>query len=133
MVRTKTTPLKELASAFTISAAIRKYRPDIIHLITAKPIILGGLLARLFRVPTLSAVTGLGYVFVHTSFKMKILRGVVISGYRLALNHKRSHVLFQNNDDLELLKSKGILNRAQYSLIPGCGVDLSTFTTHLFT
>jgi len=44
-------------------------RPDLIHAVTMKPILYGGLVARLRRVPAVvHAVTGLGYLFWMVGF-----------------------------------------------------------------
>ena len=47
---------------------IRTVRPTLIHTVTIKPVIYGGIAARLCAVPSLvSAVSGLGQVFVDDS------------------------------------------------------------------
>ena len=43
----------------------RTVRPDVVHLVTIKPVLLGGLVARLAGVPAVVvAISGLGFVFI---------------------------------------------------------------------
>lgn len=105
---------------------IRSVRPDVIHLITSKPILIGGILARILRVPSVSAVSGLGYLFTHNHLSVRIARKIVMVGYRLALNHRLSHVIFQNDHDRAIFADGNIIARANHSLIKGSGADLDS-------
>ena len=61
------------------------------HLVTVKPIIYGGLAARLLRVPAMvAAVSGLGTVFIGKSWARALIRQLVTALYRLALGHSNS-------------------------------------------
>ena len=107
---------------------LRAVRPDVVHLVTIKPILLGGLLARLVRVPALVvAVSGLGYVFMShgsTAFFRRALVGVL---YRVALTHRNLRVIFQNTDDLRSLNAIVRLPEQQVVTLRGSGVDLAHF------
>lgn len=115
------TALTALAS---YNRAMRVARPDLVHLITSKPVIIGGMLARLHGIPALCAISGLGYAFIGSALKTRIMRLLVILGYRAALNDKDNVVVFQNNDDQKLLNTAGSLSKARLVLIPGSGVDV---------
>ena len=104
--------------------AIRQFRPDAIHLIASKPVIYGGLAARILRIPTLSAISGLGYVFTGQTLRHRILTLAVTRAYGMSVNRRGSHVLFQNESDLGLFRKAGLLRNVQVSIIPGSGVDL---------
>ncbi|MEM7069069.1 MAG: glycosyltransferase family 4 protein [Pseudomonadota bacterium] len=119
-----TNPFREVKTSLSIFHLIRNYKPTIVHLITAKPILYGGIGTRLLGIPSLAAFTGMGAVFTHSTLKLRILQQLVISLYKLALNRDNSFVLFQNPEDLESAKSKGIISRSKFGLIPGSGVDL---------
>ena len=55
----------ELATLMGIARYYRLLKPDIVHHITIKPVIYGGLVARFLRVPSVtSTIPGLGYVFI---------------------------------------------------------------------
>ena len=49
---------------------------------------------------------------------------------RVSIGHANAHVILQNNDDLEELRSRGILPRCTTHLIRGSGVDLEGFRPH---
>ena len=48
-----------------IRSLLKKIEPDLLHLVTIKPVILGGLAARFVGVPAVvSSISGLGFVFL---------------------------------------------------------------------
>lgn len=104
--------------------AIRQFRPDALHLITSKPVIYGGVAARILSIPSLSAISGLGYVYTGQTLRHRILRLAVTRAYSVSVNRPGSHVLFQNESDMGLFRKAGLLRKAQASVIPGSGVDL---------
>lgn len=121
-------PPAEIAAVWSIYRAISAVRPDLVHLLTSKPIIYGGIAARLMNVPSISAITGLGYVFTGDSFKRRLLRRLAVAGYGAAVNHRASHVIFQNSDDHDTFSRLGLTRHASMSMIPGAGVDLRRIT-----
>lgn len=128
MRRKGSTPLSELQSVISIFWVIRKFNPDLIHQITAKPVIYGGVISRIVGIPTVSAISGLGYIFVSEAKHVKLLRKLIVVGYRAAVNNSRNHVIFQNEDDLNVFRNFGILNCVNHTMIPGSGVDLEKIT-----
>lgn len=119
----------ELSAFLTIVKVLREVRPDMVHLVTIKPVILGGIACRLLRIPSVvAAISGLGYVFVAQGIKASILRRVVSRLYRLALGGRRTRVIFQNADDQALMCRIAGLSPKQVRLIRGSGVDLTAFT-----
>ncbi len=114
----------ELKSLYQHYRLLKSLRPDLVHLVTAKPMLYGGLAAKILNIPSVSAVTGLGFVFIRNDLKARVLRQIIKLGYRIALNRPRNHVIFQNPDDRDLFEKMGLISRCQVSLIPGSGVDL---------
>ena len=112
-----------------ILSIIRSVSPDIVHLITIKPVLLGGIAARLVDVPAVvSAVSGLGFAFLSNGV-VSLLRRIIISIlYRLAFWHSNQKVIFQNVDDRALLSRLAKLSVDKSVVIHGSGVDLSIFT-----
>jgi glycosyltransferase involved in cell wall biosynthesis len=120
---------QELNSLSVLISLYRKLKPDIVHHVTIKPIIYGGIAARLTRMPAVvNAVTGLGYVFIARGVKASLLRSAVKFGYRIALGHKNQRIIFQNPDDSMTFLDAGIVSPQDIVLIKGSGVDMSLFT-----
>ena len=103
-------------------------RPDVVHLVTIKPVLLGGLVARLAGVPAVvAAVSGLGFVFMARGAKAAVRRWLVGAFYRLALGHGNLKVIFQNADDQCSLAKVAHLSGAKVAVIRGSGVDLARY------
>jgi glycosyltransferase involved in cell wall biosynthesis len=110
-------------------AVLRAVRPNLVHLVTIKPILLGGLMARLAGVPAVvAAVSGLGFVFLDRGSRAVVRRWLVGGLYRVALGHRNLKVIFQNPDDKNLLAKLAHLPESNVEMIRGSGVDLAHFS-----
>lgn len=108
----------------------RRLAPDLVHHVTMKPVILGGIGARLAHVKSVvSAIPGLGYAFVADGWIAAARRILLRSGLRLALGHRNSVAIFQNPDDMGELVNAGVADAARCVLIRGSGVDTRMFIT----
>lgn len=120
---------KDLKTLFYLFSFFKKEKPDLVHLVTIKPYLYGGIISRLIGIPCLvSAVAGLGSLFVNNNLKSKFIRLLIYFVYRLAFNHKNQIVIFQNKNDAQLLLKWGVLHSYKVHLIKGSGVDLQNFT-----
>lgn len=120
-------PLRELRALYAIWSIYREERPDVVHHVALKPIVYGGLVARMVGVPiTVHAITGLGFVFVSRRYWARILRPVLgrVLGWLLAA--PGSVVIVQNPDDRDAVESVGV-DAKRICLIPGSGVDEQKF------
>jgi glycosyltransferase involved in cell wall biosynthesis len=121
-------PLAELLAVWRLTRLLRSVRPDVLHLVTIKPVLYGGLAAKLARTHGIvAAVSGLGFVFTSERAGARVLLGLVKGLYRLALGHRNLRVIFQNPADMSLLIDQGIVARDKALLLPGSGVDLSEY------
>lgn len=121
-------PLEELRSLWALFRLMRKARPALIHLVTIKPVLYGGLMARLAGVPAVVvAISGLGTVFVQQEGHGAWLRRGVEMLYRLALGHRNIKAIFQNPDDRAVLIRLDAVCLEQTVLIRGSGVVLSAY------
>lgn len=128
MRRGNVSPIELLLNFFQMYSIIRKVRPDILHLITIKPNIFGGIAARILKVPrTVAAISGLGSVFVARGFVASVRRVLVKILYRLALKQRNLKVIFQNLNDKEILQTLIGLPESNIEMIYGSGVDLERF------
>lgn len=103
-------------------------QPDVVHLVTIKPVLLGGLVARWLRVPALvSAVSGLGFVFTAKGRLARLLQWMVGHIYSWAFGHHNQTVIFQNPDDRDTLVAASGLPTNKVEMIRGSGVDLNLY------
>jgi N,N'-diacetylbacillosaminyl-diphospho-undecaprenol alpha-1,3-N-acetylgalactosaminyltransferase len=123
-------PLRDLRLFFDLYRLFRRERPDIVHTMTVKPNIFGGLAAHLARVPRVVAlISGLGYVFLKgRSWKQRMLRYIVSLLYRRVCN-MNARVWFQNPDDISLFVESGLITRDKAVLIRGSGVNLQEYSS----
>ena len=102
--------------------------PDLVHLVTIKPVLIGGLAARISKIPSvLYAISGLGSVFIARDLFSRFLRIFISSLYRISLNHNHSVVVLQNKSDQKLISSIAKIPCERTVIIKGSGVDLSLF------
>lgn len=106
----------------------RAVRPDLVHLVTIKPVLFGGIVARLALVPAVvAAVSGLGFVFMAHGAKAALRRWLVGWLYRVALGHRNLRVIFQNPDDRASLTKLAHLPVSKVEMIRGSGVNLAQY------
>jgi glycosyltransferase involved in cell wall biosynthesis len=118
----------EIASVRSIYQLYQSLKPDIVHQITVKPILYGGIASRLLGVPAVvNAVTGLGFVFTTRSVKWSLIRAATKIAYRVALEHPNARTIFQNPDDRERFARSRMLRRENTVVIKGSGVDMAQF------
>jgi glycosyltransferase involved in cell wall biosynthesis len=122
-----TNPLVDFRSVIMLSALFLRIRPDIVHLVTIKPVLYGGIAARIVRVPALvSAMAGLGFVFVRRpGLKAAFIRYVVSSIFRLVFVHKNQKLIFQNASDRDRILSITPVPARDIKLIRGSGIELT--------
>jgi len=125
IVRSGQNPLQDLWSFFCIVRLFRRLKPDLVHLITIKPVLYGGIAARLAGVKSMvAAISGLGTVFHSSAEGGRFRRELVKKMYRAAFQHSRLRVIFQNPDDRDALIQAQALKIDEVKMIKGSGVDL---------
>ncbi|NIQ15743.1 MAG: glycosyltransferase family 1 protein, partial [Candidatus Dadabacteria bacterium] len=119
-------PFIELRTLFAIYSLMRKIQPDIVHLVTIKPVLYGGIAARVARVPgMIAAISGLGITFSSENYQSSLLRKLINWQYMISLRHKNLKVIFQNPTDRNILLKMGAIHPEQCVIIPGSGVKIS--------
>ena len=99
------------------------------HHISSKPILYGTTAALLAGVPGIvNAPVGMGYVFSSRDWRARLLRPFVRIAYRFLANPRRSRVVFENSDDLNIFINWGAVRASDGVLIRGAGVDLNRFS-----
>jgi glycosyltransferase involved in cell wall biosynthesis len=120
--------LADLFTFFKLGFLIKRINPNIIEFATIKPIIIGGLISKIFYKKTKKIywLTGLGHLFTgnfENKFSFKIIR--LIYGY--IFNDTNSKIIFENNEDRSLFIYLKITKPNQSYVIPGSFVDTSNF------
>jgi glycosyltransferase involved in cell wall biosynthesis len=119
---------KEAAAVGSLYSLFQRLRPDIAHLVTIKPMLYGGVAARLARVPAVVfAVSGLGYVFLARGTLARLRCSAAMLAYRAAFAHPNARVIFQNAADRDLFVRTGAVDPSRARIIPGSGVDLHEY------
>lgn len=121
-------PLQEMRTLKQLFILFRSLQPDLVHLVTIKPVLYGGLVARFTGVSgVVAAVSGLGTVFVANSMVSKLRRWLVTRLYVQAFKQRRLAVIFQNPIDRETLLSTGALSIGNTRMIRGSGVAMAEY------
>ncbi|MDV6328054.1 glycosyltransferase family 4 protein [Idiomarina sp. Sol25] len=121
-------PVTELKTLYHLFSLLRKVKPNLIHLVTIKPVLYGGLVNRLSNnIPLVAAVSGLGTVFTSSSVFGRLRRFLIKKLYSFALGCRSVKVIFQNPDDKSALLNSGVVSEENTSMIRGSGVDLEEY------
>jgi glycosyltransferase involved in cell wall biosynthesis len=123
-------PFSELITLFKLFKITNKVKPHLIHTITMKGIIHGGLIAKIYKLPNLIAFSGLGHVFTNqkASFKKTFTKKTVNYLLKLILSNPKKLLVFHNQDDLKELKDFHAINDNDTLLTYGSGIDLAAFS-----
>jgi len=105
-----------------------RLRPDVLHLVTIKPILIGGIAARFSPVGgVLYGISGLGHVFISEGLVSALRRKVVEGVYRFVLGARNIRIIAQNPDDRFAIANMGRKISNQIIIIPGSGINLSVY------
>ena len=118
-----------IISFFQILNIVKKIEPSLLHLITIKPILYGGIIAKILKVPkTIISISGLGFIFLEKSFFGKIRKFFVKILYRIVFKNKNIITIFQNREDKNDICNIASLRLKNTFLIAGSGVCLKDFS-----
>ena len=95
MYRGSNNLFNELKTFNSIWKFFKKEKPDIVHLITIKPYLYGGIVSLIQKIPAVvTAVSGLGSLFIRKDFKSLLLRFLLFPLFKLAFSPKNQIVIF---------------------------------------
>ena len=119
---------QSLKTLIQLIQIFKKIRPQLVHLVTIKPIILGGIAARMTNVKgVIAAISGLGYIFINKGLIATVRRVFIKRLYQFSLNHQNLRIICQNDNDLQIIREITGLNKDTFSMISGSGVPLEKF------
>jgi len=124
-------PRDEARAVLDAIAKVRIARPDIVHCVTIKGMLYGGIAARAANVrSTVYAVSGLGTMFTdarEAGMRTRSMRAVLVAAYRGLMGYSRARVIVQNEEDRDTLLRWQATSPSQITLVHGSGVDLDRF------
>ena len=119
--RRSVNPFRELNTIAALYRVYKRVRPDIVHHMRLKPVLYGGLAARLARVPAVvNLLTGLGYLFVSSSLTARCLRPLVMSASRVGFHPLRGLAPHAGIIDYGVRCRSGTFFSAGGPARPGC-------------
>ena len=105
---------------FKILKILILIKPNIVHLITIKPILYGGIIVFFFKkIFCVYSFSGLGHVFVEKNFLNRFRLFFINLIYKLSLTKKNKHLIFQNHSDKNQIKKLKILIVMTFQLLKG--------------
>lgn len=129
MERRSLNPIREARLINWLRRLMIAERVDLVHSFTIKCAVYGSLAARIAGVPArVNAVAGMGYVFSSDDLKARVLRPVVRTLMKAALDGEGARLILQNPDDAEIFRQAELVYPDRVRLIPGSGVDCERFS-----
>jgi Glycosyltransferase len=120
-------PRTDRAAIAALSRLIGDLRPTIIQCFDTKPDILVPFAAHAAgRVPVVSTITGLGWLYSSRSPLALSLRPVFTALQRRA-SRLTTALVFQNRDDEAFFARRRLFGAADHRVIPGSGIDVERF------
>ncbi|SMX47348.1 glycosyltransferase family 4 protein [Actibacterium lipolyticum] len=130
MNRTGTNPVQDFQTFVDLYRIFKKEKPDHIVPYTMKPIVYGGMAARLAGVPNQYALfTGLGYAFMeeNPTGKRALVRATTVRLHRLALKSLKGAFYYNPSEEQDIRKFRLVPDSVPLHAVPGSGVDTSLF------
>ena len=116
-----------LIGLFQVIFHLFRFRPDMVHLISPKAILIGGIASRILRVKLMIiAITGVGTIFLSKKNIKKIIKYIYFKVLNFIFKKKNKRIIFQNNSDmLEFKRNFFFLKDKDLFLIEGSGVKIN--------
>jgi glycosyltransferase involved in cell wall biosynthesis len=121
--------LGDLRTLWRLVKLYRQTRPDIVHHVALKAALIGTLAARLAGVASIvNAIAGLGFIFTARNLRARLYRALFANIAAPLFRTPKVTLLFQNQDDRQVLCRILALDPDMCPIVRGAGVDLDRFT-----
>ena len=121
-------PLRESVRIVRLARILRAEKPDVVHLIAMKPIVLGGIAAGFARTPcTVLHLTGLGFLAISPTRRARLARSVALTVMRRVMVRSRSWLIVENPEDLDFVQGGGVGPGGGVTVLGGAGIDPDAF------
>jgi glycosyltransferase involved in cell wall biosynthesis len=122
-------PFTQFKNIFSLAKRMRAFSPDVIHAVSAKPILYSSIAC--WRLPVkkkVFALAGLGFAFSSSSLRARLLKRIISTALRMAFYGKNKTLIMQNKDDVHEVVSLKIIPLDKITLIRGAGVNVEEFS-----
>ncbi|WP_276516491.1 glycosyltransferase, partial [Rosenbergiella australiborealis] len=100
--RFSSNPIKNIKTLYQLYKINKRVKSDLFHFITIKPIILGGIYAKLLKIPFIVSFVGLGRVFhKDNKLKNKLKIKIVTGFYKIIFSGTNYKIIFEHQDDYD--------------------------------
>jgi len=131
MARVGLNPITDLVTLWSLWRLMLKLKPHVVVPYTMKPIIYGGIAARLAGVRSRCfLVTGLGHVFSQdgaATLKGRIVKQISVWLYRSAFTGANVVFAYNQTDAADIREHRMVTDESLIKLVPGSGVDLDHY------
>jgi glycosyltransferase involved in cell wall biosynthesis len=126
--RGATDPLGEGRSIWALSRILSEERPDAVHLIGLKAMVLGGLATRLVGPCNIVLhLIGQGLLGISTGPVRRVYREAALRVLASLVNNEGAYLLVENSHDLATLREAGAEPGQRCAILGGAGVDPNAF------
>jgi len=126
LTRSGINPIKEILVIAKVFFIYLFQKPDLVHHVALKSVLYGSIISYILKIPTVNALSGLGYLFTDNQRNGKI-RKLVLFILKKVLNNNHSILILQNNDDAEYFIKNNLITKNKLKIIKGSGVNLEEF------
>ncbi len=117
---------KDIVLFISLYKIIKKLKPDILQLITIKPLLYGGIISKILNIKlTIFSFSGLGHIYYSNS---NFIKKVALLILKFSISNNRKCVVFlQNRHNFNYLKKNKILKNNKICFTKGSGVNLNIY------
>jgi glycosyltransferase involved in cell wall biosynthesis len=120
-------PFQDVLSVVRLRRMLRNLAPDVVHTYDTKPAALARIAARLAGVPVvIGTLPGLGSLYSDNRVTTRVMRWLYEAVQRFASSIS-SRTILQNNEDLEELVQRHVIDPERAQVVAGSGVDTTRF------
>lgn len=121
--------LNDFIAFYKIIYNLYKYRPDIIHITTAKAQIIAGFAAIILNIKNVIIfISGMGYLYSNNlSLIEKLYKKIFFWSQKLILKVTKAKIIVENKNDYKYCINALALKKNKIFTVKGSGVDLNKF------
>lgn len=120
-------PVKFACELINTTKLIKSINVDVLHCITIKPCLIGGLYAKIFSKNIVISFVGLGRVFTEKEFKFSLLKRLIRPLYNFIFSNEKSLITFEHESDRLCILNSLKVDKNRTVIINGAGINIIDF------